>query len=89
MEELNLELTDKQLKAAKVVYKAMREAGKLGVYFWDNYGTLQCYNAKKITLPVPDDKSEFSLRDYDPTYYEILKNYSAGNADDELFFDLK
>lgn len=89
MEELNLELTETQLKAAKAVYKAMREAGRLGVCFWDNYGTLQCYNSKKITLPVPDDKSEFSLRDYDPTYYEMLKNYSAGNADDELFFDLK
>lgn len=54
--------------------------------------TMGHYNViiqKKITLPVPDDKSEFSLRDYDPTYYEMLKNYSAGNADDELFFDLK
>ena len=84
----NLELTDKQLKAAKDVYKAMRTAGKLGVGFWDNYGTLQCYNAKKISLPRPDNNCNKSLQDYDPTYYELLNNYSSGNADDELFYNV-
>ena len=84
----NLELTPEQLKAAKKVYKAMREAGKLGVYFWDNYGTLQCYNGKKISLPVPDNTNEISICDFDPTYYEMLKNYSSGNADDELFYNV-
>ena len=84
----DLQLTSEQLKAAKKVYKAMKIAGKLGVYFWDNYGTLQCYNAKKISLPVPDDTNEISIRDCDPTYYEMLKNYSTGNADDELFYNV-
>jgi len=83
-----LELTDKQLKAAKDVYKAMKAAGKLGVCFWDNYGTLQCYNSKKISLPLPDDSHEKSLREYDPTYYELLNNFSSGNADDELFYNV-
>jgi len=83
-----LELTDKQLKAAKDVYKAMKAAGKLGVYFWDNYGTLQCYNSKKISLPRPDASRDKSLQEYDPTYYELLNNFSSGNADDELFYNV-
>ena len=85
---MDLELTDEQLKAAKAVYRAMRKASKLGVHFWDNYGILQCYNGNKITCPVPDENKEISLYYNDPTYYEILDNFTSGNADDELFFDL-
>lgn len=84
----NLNLTDKQLKATKDVYKAMRVAGKLGVKFWDNYGVLQCYNSKKISAPLPDDTLENSFNDYDPTYYELLNNFSSGNADDTLYYDI-
>lgn len=84
---MDLGLTDEQLKAAKAVYKAMRKASKLGVAFWDNYGTLQCYNSNKISCPVPDSDREISLWEHDPTYWEQLDNYSSGNADDELFYD--
>ncbi|HSH52511.1 MAG TPA: hypothetical protein VK982_12375 [Bacteroidales bacterium] len=84
---MDLELTEVQLKAAKAVYRAMRKASKLGVVFWDNYGTLQCYNARKITTPVPDESKEISLDENDPTYYERLDNFISGNADDPLFFD--
>jgi hypothetical protein len=33
-------LTDEQIKACKKVFKAMKDADKLGVQFWDMYGTL-------------------------------------------------
>lgn len=85
-------LTDEQIKSAKAVYRAIRKAHKLGVCFWDNYGTLTCYNGKKITSPTPspsDSRGDgYSLRDNDVSYYEILPNmaFQAGNADDELFF---
>jgi hypothetical protein len=84
---MDLDLTDEQIKAAKAVYRAMRKASKLGVVFWDNYGTLQCYNAEKITCPVPDSDKEISMWEHDPTYSEILDNFRSGNADDELFYD--
>lgn len=95
LEERGLDLTSLQLKAAKKVYAAMRAAGKLGVEFWDNYGTLTCINADKVTIPYPEsgsnkrDSGTYSVNDYDPTYYENLKNFYAGNSDDELFYDLK
>lgn len=82
-----LELTKKQLNAAKSVYRAIRKAGKLGVHFWDNYGTLQAYNVEKISCPVPDKEYDISLQDVDPTYYEVLNNFHAGNADDDLYFN--
>ena len=91
-ETLNIEefeLTSDQLKAAKAVYRAMRKAHKLGVIFWDNYGAMQCYNSRKISCPVPDSSYEYSLLDNNVSYYEPLKNFQAGNADDELFFNLK
>ena len=69
----------------------MKDAHKVGVAFWDNYGTLTAYNAKKITCPVPEDvrmrEGMLSVtNDYDPTYYQMLRNFGAGNADDELFY---
>ena len=54
-------LTPAQLKAAKRVYAAIKAAGKLGVGFWDNYGTLECYNSTKITMPVPDCMHHYEL----------------------------
>ena len=83
-----LGLTDKQLKAAKAVYTAIRNASKAGVVFWDNYGQLQCYNSNKIDLPVPDQSKEISLDSCDPTYYEQLNNFKSGNSDDPLYFDI-
>ena len=81
-----LELTENQLKLAKKVYMAIRKAGKAGVDFWDNYGTLACYNAKKIQLPRPDKGFSIStLKHNNLIYEETLKTFFAGNADDELF----
>lgn len=101
MEELNdelvdkLSLTPKQLEATKEVYKAMKKAGRLGVHFWDDYGTLTAYNSKKISVPHMEpglsraDKAgeqyfpaECGTKGSEVLYYEPLNNFSAGNADD-------
>ena len=87
----DLELTEHQLKLAKKVYIAMRKAGKAGVHFWDNYGKLDCYNSKKIKRIYPPANRPFSKTDINIqehtniTYYEDLKNFFAGNADDDLY----
>lgn len=85
-----LELTQEQLKATKAVFTAIKKANKLGVSFWDNYGSLQAFNNKKMDLPTPFG-GEFSLNELDPTYTEILPMgaFYSGNADDELFFNEK
>ena len=92
----NLKLNEKQLKAAKDVYKAIRAASKLGVHFWDNYGVLTAYNSKKIVTPIMNDytmqltdslslfKASTSPND-EVLYYENLRNFHAGNADDEFY----
>lgn len=91
VEDLELELTEEQQKAAQSVYRAIRKAGKLGVCFWDNYGTLTAYNSKRMTLPIPlvrrIPENAISMNEYDPTYYEELDNYFSDNADDELHYE--
>lgn len=87
----HLELTEEQLKAAKSVYRAMRKASKLGVQFWDDYGTLACYNGNMIRRMGMDEREPgvISIRDNpDIAYDEILDNFFPGNADDEVFAEL-
>lgn len=82
-------LNHKQLKAAKRAYNAMRKAGELGVHFWDNYGTLECYNSLGIDKPAPDPSLPYDLSENPVTYSEYLKNFHYGNADDPLKFQTK
>lgn len=82
-------LDRKQLKAAKIVYEAMRRAGELGVHFWDNYGTLEAYNSLGITKPIPDPSYPCDLSENPVTYSEFLLNFHYGNADDPLKFQPK
>lgn len=90
-------LTAEQLKAVKKVFRSIREAGELGVKFYDSYGSLTAFNPKKITLPVPDlqdpEHGEFKLIDHrNVIYSEYIPNeiYTAGCADEEslMTFDL-
>lgn len=85
-------LTEKQMKAIESVERAIKRAGKLGVNFWDNYGTLTAFNANKITLPTPDPKDQFSLEENDNELLvhalDVQGLFFAGNADDELFFNV-
>ena len=82
-------LSAAQLKAAKAVYKAMKSAGKLGVHFWDDYGTMRAYNNRAITMPVPEAAGHYDLSENPVTYYEVLSNFHNGNADDSLYFNIK
>lgn len=86
-----LQLTKEQLNAAKMVYKAMKIAGKLGVHFWDDYGTLSCYNANKIERLTMDYEvhSDIEIHENNIAYYETLKNFHAGNSDDRVYANPK
>jgi hypothetical protein len=82
-----LELTKEQIKAAKAVYSAIKKAEKLGVEFWDNYGTLSCYNGLKIDcIEMDDRRGGIPLSENENlVYYELLKNFHAGNSDDPIW----
>lgn len=77
-------LTDKQILVIKKVERAMNEAKKCGVGFWDNYGNLTAYNRHMIYQPVPDDTNDEEL-DINSVYTLSISNFGPGNADDPLF----
>ena len=85
---MDYSLTKEQLKAIKSVKEAMIKAHKIGVSFWDDYGTLTAFNANKINIPVPDEKLKHEL---DRMMIEEIKvpNFFAGNADDTLYITRK
>jgi len=84
----DLGLTKEQITAAKKVYAAMRKAHKLGIDFWDNYGTLSCYNNKKIkALRMDSGNGKFNRLVSEDYYYELLQNFFAGNADDPIYVE--
>lgn len=86
-------LTDEQIKACKKVYRAMREAGKLGVQFWDMYGTLQAYNGKVFRGlsmdDIPNGIQIINAEASELTYYETLSNFQAGCSDDDVWAELR
>ena len=81
-------ITGDQMKAIKNVEKAMKEAEKAGIHFWDNYGSFTAYNAKVIGCPVPD-KTVGPQLNYNHIYSLKVKNFHAGNADDQLHVSFK
>lgn len=90
-QEDELFFTSEQEKAIKAVDRAMKKAHKVGVEFWDNYGTLTAYNANKITHPDVTENGEFGYEsgEYNGYIEEVYsKNFYAGNADDPLSYDI-
>jgi len=86
-------LTDKQILACKKVYKAMREADKLGVQFWDMYGTLSAYNGKVFrSLHMQDTDNSIQVINCEGNeliYSEQLKNFQAGCSDDDVWAEVR
>lgn len=86
-------LTDEQIKACKKVFKAMKEAGKLKVQFWDMYGTLTAYNGKVFIGISMDDIDNgiqiVNAEGEELTYYERLDNFSPGCSDDNVWAEFK
>ena len=86
-------LTDEQIKACKRVFKAMKDAGKIGVEFWDMYGTLTAYNGNVfVRLHMDDIKNGIKITNCEAeelTYSEELKNFSPGCADDHVWAEFK
>lgn len=79
-----LKMTPEQIKSAKAVYRAIRKANKLGVSFWDDYGTLSCYNDNKIAR-LNMEGNGINIRHHDITYSEMLPKFYAGNSDDDIW----
>jgi hypothetical protein len=84
----NYSLTKEQIKAVKSVERAMRKASKIGVHFWDDYGSLRAYNNNKIYLPVPDINGTIELN-YDFVEKVNVDNFHSGNADDPLYIEFR
>lgn len=86
-------LTDEQIKACKKVFKAMKDAGKIGVEFWDMYGALTAYNGNVfVRLHMDDIKNGIQITNCEAeelTYSEDLKNFSPGCSDDHVWAELK
>ena len=84
----NYAITGDQMKAIKAVEKAMSEASKKGIHFWDNYGSLTAFNHNEINCPVPDKSAGSPLNEHH-VYGLKVKNFHAGNADDTLYVEFK
>lgn len=69
-------LTPQQLEAAKNVYAALKAAKESGVTFFDNYGTLECYNAKRVAK-VSAVQGLYSVKENNCTYSEKVENYTS------------
>lgn len=86
-------LTPDQIKACKSVFSAMQKAGKLGVHFWDMYGTLTAYNGKKFRgysmENIPDGIQVTNCEGEELTYFLHLDNFHSGCADDTVWLQLK
>lgn len=86
-------LTDEQLKATKAVFRAMKKAGKIGVHFWDMYGTLTAYNGNKFrSISMQDGENMIEVSNCEAselTYYEGLENFHAGCADDDVYLEIE
>lgn len=85
----NLGLSTEQMKAVKAVERAMKRADVLGVGFWADYTNLSAYNNKTITMPVPDENREEKLSSHEGITYSISSPLIGGNADDDLYFDVR
>ena len=86
-------LTDEQIKSCKKVFKAMKDADKLGVQFWDMYGTLTAYNGKVFErlsmVNITNGIQITNCEGEELTYSERLNNFQAGCADDDVWAELR
>lgn len=87
-----LELTPEQKKAITNLKKAFTRCRKLGLEFWDNYGSFTVYDGKKMSKPVPDDADDFNYEQGD-NCIRCAKSIreagdTCGNADDTCQFNL-
>lgn len=85
-------LSDEQIKSAKKVYKAIRNAGKLGVEFWDMYGRLTAYNGNVFSrLHMEERENTIQIingEGEELVYSEPLNNFSAGCSDDNVYAEI-
>ena len=88
-----LKLTEEQIKSCKKVFKAIREADKLGIQFWDMYGTLTAYNGNIFErLHMNSISNGIRITNCEAeelTYSESLKNFEPGCSDDDVWAELR
>lgn len=80
-----LEFTDKQMKALKELKKAFKKCARLGIEFWDNYGTFTAYNGRKMTKPIPDDIFDFKYGNFNGGIYNG-GNFYMGIYDSGVYY---
>ena len=84
----NYDLTAEQMKVFKKLKRVLSECSKLGIYIWDDYGTISAVNGNIVNGVVPDENIGEELdRSQVESIYE--KCWKGSNADDTLFVELK
>lgn len=85
MDEL-FELTEKQRKAFLNLKKAYKECGKLGILFYNNYGTVGALDSKKLSNYSDDDSG---IMDTGQNMNNEFKHPAGDSwADDTHYFHL-
>ncbi len=88
-----LNFTAIQKKAITNLKKAFTRCRKIGLNFWDNYGTLTVYDGQKMTRPVPDDAFDFNYEQEENCINCCMgigeAGDTGGNADDTCQFSLE
>ena len=84
-------LSKEQKKSLILLRKAFTKCTKIGIGFFDNYGSFTAYNSKAITKPFPDHfHSKLNAVEVDDDWLEWIEQAGrvGGNADDPLSCEL-
>ncbi len=84
-------LTPEQLKAFKALERAFRKCEKVGIYCWDDYGTISAVNGNLVESVAPENNPEkygFAPLDRDMTSCFFSPAWHGSNADDPLYVKL-
>lgn len=87
-DDRDISLTKLQSGAFKRLESAFKECQRLGMYLWDNYGSISAVNGRDIKCLAPDDTLPHRL-DEDMVSSLSVTCWHGSNADDKLFIRFK
>lgn len=79
---MELELTDKQLKAVKSLERALKKCNSLDVVIKNLYGTLVAYDGN-IVRGIDFEKSDYSMMDPENYGYSVESDYDFDSFCDD------
>lgn len=81
-------LTPTQKKVFKALEMAFKDCSIAGLMVWDNYGTIEAVNGKKVTKPYPKDDQSGILYDNEGEHFNP-KCWGGSNSDDNLYYEVR